>query len=135
MSKSIPAWARFLSARADMIDELHKDGATAKQIANHLSMCPSQVEMIRTRDRSTDWCMRGQPEPKKDLVAGCKVRLLHNKTKCPIPALTEGMFVRDSGRWALVQWNGLSEEQVLGIQWDSGLKQACWVLLAALEVL
>lgn len=135
MSKPLPTWARFLNARADMIDELHREGATAKQIANHLSVRPSQVEMIRTRDRSTDWFLCGESEPKKELVQGCKVRLLHNKMKCPIPAGTEGVFVRDSGHWALVNWTGLAEEQALVIQWTTGLKRGGWVLLAALEVL
>lgn len=53
------SWARFLVARADMIDALHRDGMSDKHIAATLSAEATQVFLIRTRDRSTDYVMRG----------------------------------------------------------------------------
>ena len=127
MSYKHPAWTKFFAARVELVDVLYKEGATDKQIANHISVSPEFVGMIRT--------LRGEPEPKKELEQNCRVRLLHNKLKCPIPAGTEGVFVRDSGLWALVQWTGLSEEEAHGIQWTTGLKRGGWVPLNTLEVL
>lgn len=58
-----PAWARFLGARADVIDENHKEGWSDAQIAASLSMDTVQVRMIRTRDRSTDHVFRASAIP------------------------------------------------------------------------
>lgn len=118
MSYKHPAWTKFFAARTELVDVLHKEGATDKQIANHISASPAFVEMIRT--------LRGEPEAKKELVRGSRVRLLHTKMKCPIPAGTEGKFINDHGRFALVAWCGLTEEQARTIEWPESAERIYW---------
>ncbi len=60
------AWGRFLGARAELIHDAVKDGRTAHEVADWLSMDPGQVQLISQTPlvgivETTEWRAKREP--------------------------------------------------------------------------